>query len=408
MNIMFLTLAKIGTLDERGIYQDLLNELIRRGHYVAVISPLETREQSESYFVEGDSYRLLRTKIGNTQKTHLLEKGISTLTLEQKYTNAIVKYFPEKYDLVLYSTPPVTLVRAIRFIKKRDHAKTYLMLKDIFPQNALDLGMLKTTGLKGLAYRYFKWKERQLYQVSDYIGCMSFKNKEYLLGHNRYLSSDKVEVFPNCFQMLPKRNVLENGASLRKKYYIRKDAVVFLFGGNIGIPQGIDFLVKVLERINNMEGLFFLIVGSGTESYRVEEFIEQHRPRNIAYLKQLPRNDYEAMVDVCDVGIVLLDTRFTIPNFPSRVLSYMSVAKPVLAATDACTDLKDAILEGQFGLWSLAGDIEGFINNVNTLKNDPALRHQMGRNARCFMEEHYDIAKNVHIILNHFQDTEER
>ena len=89
-----------------------------------------------------------------------------------------------KFDLVLYSTPPITLQKAVSYVKNRDGAATYLLLKDIFPQNALDLGMLKKTGVKGLFYRYFKNKEIKLYVVSDYIGCMSEANVEFLLKHN--------------------------------------------------------------------------------------------------------------------------------------------------------------------------------------------------------------------------------
>ena len=87
--------------------------------------------------------------------------------LETQYISAIKKYFSNiKFDLILYSTPPVTLVRPIKFIKKRDNAKTYLLLKDIFPQNAVDMGILGRKGIKGLLYKYFRKKEKMLYALS--------------------------------------------------------------------------------------------------------------------------------------------------------------------------------------------------------------------------------------------------
>ena len=64
---------------------------------------------------------------------------------------ALKKYFPDvRFDLVLYSRTPITLVGVVEYIKKRDHAKTFLLLKDIFPQNAVDLGMLQKDGLRGV------------------------------------------------------------------------------------------------------------------------------------------------------------------------------------------------------------------------------------------------------------------
>jgi hypothetical protein len=100
-------------------------------------------------------------QIGNIQKTNLIEKGISTLTLESKFKRGINKYFSDiKFNLILYSTPPITLQRAVEYVKQRDNAKAYLLLKDIFPQNALDLGMLEKTGLKGFYIDILKIKKK--------------------------------------------------------------------------------------------------------------------------------------------------------------------------------------------------------------------------------------------------------
>ena len=99
---------------------------------------------------EGSSC-ILRLKIGNIQKVNPIEKGISTILIEPLFINGIKKYFSNvRFDLVLYATPPITFAKVIKFIKKRDRAKSYLMLKDIFPQNSLDLGMLSASGIKGL------------------------------------------------------------------------------------------------------------------------------------------------------------------------------------------------------------------------------------------------------------------
>lgn len=72
----------------------------------------------------------------------MIEKGISTLMIEGQFLRAIKKHFNDvTFDLVIYSTPPITFEKVILFIKERDLANSYLLLKDIFPQNALDLNM---------------------------------------------------------------------------------------------------------------------------------------------------------------------------------------------------------------------------------------------------------------------------
>ena len=141
MKILFLTLDDIRSIDEYGIYQDLLRSFVRRGDEVYIVSPTERRNKERSGMLEGKC-KILKVRIGNTTKTNLLEKGISTLLLEPQFKGAIKRYLKDvKFDLVLYSTPPITLAGAIRYVKNRDGAKTYLMLKDIFPQNAVDMGI---------------------------------------------------------------------------------------------------------------------------------------------------------------------------------------------------------------------------------------------------------------------------
>lgn len=185
MNILFLTLLDFVSIDEKGIYTDLLRQFFNPNHKLHIISPTEKRKQQPTRLIDNGNCKILKLQIGNTQKTNVIEKGISTITLESKFQWAIKNYFSDvKFDLVIYTTPPITLQKAISYVKKRDNAKTYLLLKDIFPQNAVDLGMMDKTGVKGVLYNYFRAKEKSLYAISDYIGCMSQANVDYLLKHN--------------------------------------------------------------------------------------------------------------------------------------------------------------------------------------------------------------------------------
>lgn len=171
MNILFLTLLDFDSINQKNIYTDLLREFIKNGHEVYAISPVERRTKRKTQLLAGEHNQILRLKIGNTQKTNIIEKGISTISIESLFIAGIKKYFSDvKFDLVIYSTPPITFCNAIEFVKRRDGAKTYLLLKDIFPQNAVDLGMMRKSGIKGLIYKVFRNKEKKLYRISDYIG----------------------------------------------------------------------------------------------------------------------------------------------------------------------------------------------------------------------------------------------
>lgn len=418
MNILFLTLVQFNSLNERGIYTDLLREFTKHGHNVCVISPTEKRQHKSTCMVQEEHAKILRLQIGNTQKTNVIEKGISTVLIEPQYKAAIKKYFSDvKFDLVLYSTPPITLVGAIDYVKKRDNAKTYLLLKDIFPQNAVDIGMMSTNGLKGLLYKHFRNKEKKLYAISDRIGCMSQANVDYVLNHNvevkqrndtaiKSTGKPVVEVCPNSIDPIDMSISLEKRKQLRDKYNIPHDKTVFVYGGNLGKPQGIPFMLECLDSQKANKQAYFLIIGSGTEYHLIEEYIEKNKPGNIALYNALPKDDYDHLVAACDVGMIFLDHRFTIPNFPSRLLSYMQAKLPVLAVTDINTDIGNVItgidkngikVHESFGWWCES-------NNSETVKETiyRAVSMDMAVKDICwdYLLKTYTVNRTYEIIKN--------
>ena len=82
-------------------------------------------------------------------------------------------------------------------------------------------------------------------------------------------------------------------------------------------------------------------------------------------MQRLPKEDYDTLVGACDVGMIFLDHRFTIPNFPSRLLSYMQAKIPVLACTDPNTDIGEVITKGGFGWWCESNSVHDFSKLVD-------------------------------------------
>lgn len=397
MNVLFLTLLDFDSLDERNIYTDLLREFAKHGHNLFVISPVERRKNQETKLLKTDKATILKLKIGNTQKTNIIEKGISTISIEPQFIACIKKYFSDvKFDLVIYSTPPITFCNAIEFVKKRDGAKTYLLLKDIFPQNAVDLGMMSKSGIKGLIYKVFRNKEKKLYRISDYIGCMSQANVEYVLKHNPEINPEKVEICPNSVEVVDMSVDEKTRDEIRRKYGIPLDKKVFVYGGNLGKPQGIDFMIECLRSQEKNKEVYFLIVGDGTEYGKIETYVESDKPSNVKLMKRLPKEDYDKMVAACDVGMIFLDHRFTIPNFPSRLLSYMQAKIPVLAVTDPNTDIGKVIVDGGFGWWCESNNVESFVALISTINTD---RDIQGSNGWGYLVSHYASIQSYEIIM---------
>ena len=407
MNVIFLTLVRISDIEGRGIYQDLMRKFRDEGHQVYIVTAAERRLGQETSLVESHGVKILNVKTLNVQKTNIVEKGIGTLLIESQFKSAIKKYLSDvKFDLITYSTPPITFTNVVKYLKRENpQAISYLQLKDIFPQNAVDIGMMKTTGVKGLLYKFFRNKEKALYEVSDYIGCMSPANVQFLLKHNPEIDASRVEVAPNSVELRDVR--LEDGQEKAERYYIRRkyelptDKPVFIYGGNLGKPQGIDYLVKCLEANKKRTDCFFVVVGTGTEYDKLDSWFTVHGSRSCVKVMQgLPKADYDLLVKHCDVGMIFLDHRFTIPNYPSRLLSYLENKMPVLCATDVNTDIGKIAEENGYGYWCESVKPEDFTALVDKILASD--RKAMGEKGYEFLKNNYLVEHTYNAIMAHF------
>lgn len=401
MNVLFLTLGEIKSVNDRGIYQDLLRKFSEEGHDVTIVTPVERRKKIATNLKKEKNVSILQVRTFNIQKTNIVEKGIGTLAIEYQYLKAIKKYLTQtKFDLVLYSTPPITFGKVISFIKKRDKAYSYLLLKDIFPQNAVDMKMLKENNF---LHKMFVKKEKKLYEMSDFIGCMSQANVDFVLNHNPEVNEAKIEVNPNSIE--PKEinyTELEKN-QIREKYNIPLDKKILIYGGNLGRPQGLDFLLETIAD-NKNKNVFFLVVGSGTEFERINNWFQTKKPNNALLLKNLPKQDYDVLLASCDIGLIFLHKDFLIPNFPSRLLSYLEMRKPVLAATDRSSDIGDVIEQANCGKKSNAGDLEQIGSIIDYLVDEADLK-EMGENGWKLLQNEYRVEKSYDLIYSKLNPT---
>lgn len=400
MNILFISLCGYESIYIKDIYTDLLREFIKHGDNVFMVCPFSKSRSKKSMIIKENNATILKLTTGDIlNQNNVFLKGISIVLVEEKIKNGIKKYFNDvKFDLILYATPPITLVKPIKYIKKRDNAKSYLLLKDIFPQNAVDIGMMQKHGIPGIIYWLFRQKERRIYRISDRIGCMSAANANYVIQHNPEIDKRKVEVCPNSLEIVDNSVDEITQQHIRGKYKLPFGKKIFVYGGNLGKPQGIPFLIDCLRESQDIENAYFLIAGDGTEYELLENFIKREKPHNVKLMRRLPKEEYDTLVASCDVGLIFLDHRFTIPNYPSRLLSYMQAKLPVLACTDPNTDIGKTIVEGKFGWWCESNNLKGFVDNIRYIASHDISEY--GCNSIQYFSSHFNVEENYKTIMN--------
>lgn len=406
MNIIFLTLARITNINQREIYSDLIRKFRDEGHVVCLVTASERRFANKTSFDDSDGVKILSVRTLNIQKANILEKGVGTLLIERQYRSAIRKYLKGiEFDLILYSTPPITFTNVVKYLKKKNpKAVSYLLLKDIFPQNAVDMKMFSK---RSVFYQYFRRKEKALYKNSDFIGCMSDANVEYVRAHNSYYQKWRVELAPNSIELNDKRDPIDKVA-MREKYGLPTDKPIFIYGGNLGKPQGIDYLIKCLDDNKYREDCSFVIVGNGTELPKLQTWYDcqmedDTRKLNVKLIEGLPKEEYDQLVRACDVGLIFLDHRFTIPNYPSRLLSYLENKMPVICATDVNTDIGKIAEMNGYGYWCESVKPIDFTVLVDRFLAEPERIKKMGEQGYEFLKNNYLVDHTCEVIMKHFR-----
>ncbi len=391
MKILYISSTHSG-MHESSIYFDLMQEFVMNGHDVTIAYAREKRLNQKTELYYDNNLRYLGIKTGNFSKNkNLIEKGISLITLDSIFTHALKKHLgDESFDLVLYSTPPITFIGTLKYLKKKNsNVYLYLMLKDIFPQNAVDIELMRKNGP---IHKFFRHKEMKLYDLVDYIGVMSPANKEYFIKHNPK-HKNKVEVLPNTIKL---RDI--NLKYKRSDFGIDENKVAIVYGGNLGYPQAIEYLIECARELEDVDHVKFIVAGTGSKQDLIEKYIDEEKPKNFLYLGQLPKDKYDELVYNCDVGLIFLDHRFTIPNYPQRLLSYLQAKLPIIAATDVNTDIGQIAEENEYGFFVESTDVTGFKEAVLGLANDDTLRTSMGQNGYQYLKENYTVEKAYKII----------
>jgi len=377
MNVLFLMFVYPDGYKSYNMYTTLASEFVKDGHKVIVIAPAEKFQKTTSRIEMG--VEVVRVRTLPLKNVSPIIKGFSNLLLPCQFRRAIRGIEAHtRFDLIILPTPPITLAGLAGALRKRHNSQLYLILRDIFPQNAIDLGFFKEGGL---VHRYFRSKEKKLYRVANHIGCMSPRNIQYVLKNNPWIELAKLHELKN-FQI----QYYDDGSlkqEIRQKYDLENKYVV-VFGGNMGKPQQLENVIELARRCQKFTDVLFLLLGEGVMVERLRKDVRRISVTNVRIVNTIPKREYQKLLSSCDLGLISLNMCFTIPNIPSKTLDYFNVGLPVLASIDKATDFNLILEESGAGLWSYAGEHDAFMSNFELLYHNADLRKKMAENGRAY------------------------
>jgi len=350
---------------------DLAVNLARIGHDCTVATP-DSQIAQPFELEHTDGFEILRIRSAPLKRINLTRRAINEILLSARMWSGYRKSpaASARYDGVVFYSPTIFFGRFVAHIKSLYDCRAYLILRDMFPEWAVDLGLMR----KGPLYWMFKGFAQYQYSVADVIGIESSSNRKYFPGR-----AHKTEVLHNWIEVdAPPPRLSGLPDRLR-------DRLIFVYAGNMGVAQDMDNLLRLAQKLAKREDCRFLFVGGGSERERLEANVTQLRLTNIVFLAEIHPQELRGLLRQCHVGLVSLDRRLRSHNITGKLLSYLEAGLPVLGSVNPGNDVKTVVESAGAGLVSWNGEDDALASAANRMldRSDERTRMAVAAKQLC-------------------------
>jgi len=375
------------------LMQELAEGLRDRGHKVTVVTSYpqynlsgKTGNETFNEFSVEDGIDVLRIKTLPHHMVNFVVRGVSQLTMPYIFISRINKHLKDKTDIVIVYSPPLTLAAIGRMIKKKHGAKFILNVQDIFPQNAIDLGILK----EKFMITFFTRMEKKAYEDADIVTVHSEGNRKFLLN-TKHVPGNKIHTLHNWIDMDSYKDAT-NANVFRKKFKL-ENKFIFLFAGVIGPSQGLDLIIEVAVRLREVQDICFLLVGDGSEKKRLIGMSKDYALKNVIFKPFISKSDYPGLLKEADAGVVCLSSKNRTPVVPGKMLGYMAASVPVVAFLNRESDGHRIIKDAGCGYSAISDDPDKAVEIVRRIYNERDRLQQYGKNGNKYAVNYF--SRNV-------------
>jgi glycosyltransferase involved in cell wall biosynthesis len=352
--------------------RDLAHEFVRQGHEptMFVASP-DIAQPALVEIVAGITVvrlRSPRTKDMGYARRALGEFLMPFVMLARLRRAAVSQ---ASWDGVVWYSPTIFLGPFARALMKRSGCRGYLIVRDLFPDWAVDMGLMT----RGVPYWVLKAVECYQYKVANVIGVQTPANLPHLIRH-QCLPRRRIEVLNNWLADAP-----VGYCSIRIEQTPLAGRTILVYAGNMGVAQGMGILLELADRVRQRCDMGFLFVGRGSDALLLREQAVERRLDNVAFFDEIDPSEIPGLYAQCHAGIVALDPRHKTHNIPGKFLSYMQAGLPVLANINPGNDMAQLIIDERVGHVSVDGQLDTLEKKLRALIED--LRRDAKISDRC-------------------------
>lgn len=371
--------------------RDLSREFVRQGHMLTVLLP--SSDQRDPWVLEKiDNVQLLRLKAPRTKDVNYLRRVLAEffMPFAMIYQLRKSQLATEQWDGVVWYSPSIFHGPLVKALKKRSCCKAYLIIRDIFPEWAVDMGLMG----RGLPYRFLNAVARYQYSVADVIGVQTPGNLSYF-DRWRQQPGRKLEVLQNWLDEVTFKRcairICESPLAGRK---------IFVYAGNMGVAQGVSILIKLAERLRTRKDLGFLFVGRGSDVENLKILAKYKKLDNVLFYDEIHPDQIPDLYTQCSAGILALDPRHKSHNIPGKFLTYMQSGLPVLASINAGNDLAKIIRDEKIGQVCESNQVEDLAQCASNLLEQIEVDDQLSSRCCNFFKREFTAENAVRQIVS--------
>ena len=320
--------------------RDLFVEFVKQGHQPTVIIPSPDID-CVCNVEEWNGGKIIRLKAPKTKDVSYVRRTIGEFLMPFVVLRNLRRSHvgQQSWDGVVWYSPSIFWGPLVKLLKLQSSCRSYLILRDIFPEWAVDIGVMK----RGIAYYLLKYVERYQYTIADVIGVQTPSNLTYFNSWNSQPRA-RVEVLQNW--LAEASNV---GCSISVSDSALAGRNIFVYAGNMGVAQGMDILFDLVKHMRNRKDIGFMFVGRGSSAQRLVSESNALGLENIIFYDEIDPSEIPGLYSQCHIGLVVLDPRHKTHNIPGKFLSYMQSGLPVLASINPGNDLAKIINRERVG-----------------------------------------------------------
>lgn len=370
---------------------DLAKVLARDGHAVTVITPAPDRA-TPCLFDEATGMTFLRIHTGKLRGIGLVRRALNELLMPARLWRGArqSQELSLRLDAVVWYSPNIFFGPFVAWLKHKTGARTYLVLRDIFPEWAVDAGVMR----RGIAYWIFKAFERYQYRVADVIGVQSPANLAYF--KKRRPHNSKLEVLFNWADLSrpepPQTDLLARLGLTGKR--------ILVYGGTMGVAQDMENILRLAEQLRGLDGLRLLLIGGGSEVPRLKRLVASQNLANVVFVDEVAPDVFRAVLRGCHIGLISLDRRLKTHNIPGKLLAYLECGLPVVASVNPGNDLLSILPESGAGEALLNGQDTELAALVMRILRDDALRLRMSASALALAQRRFNVETTTRQLIN--------